>query len=213
MGELGSVAPVRSTRVVRGLAWIFFGVSVLVPITAVVWRVTEWFHPPLPVLGMVPDFTLVDQHQKVLAASDLVGTVWVANFVFTRCRGICPALTQQMAQFARHCGAARNIRLVSFSVDPRHDTPEELSRYAVSRGAVDPRWSFVTGDIHAVRDLVVRGFRLTLEEQASSDDEPIVHSDRFVLVDRRRQIRGYYHGLDSKALERLCTDVGWLLRE
>lgn len=213
MSERSSVVRTRSTRLQRGIALVFFAVCVIVPVTAALWRVAEWWRPPLPVLGSVPDFALTDHEHRPLAVRDLAGTVWVANFVFTRCRGICPALTQQMAQFARRCGVARDIRLVSFSVDPLHDTPEELQRYAASRGAVDPRWSFVTGDVDAIRHLVTRGFRLALQEQSSRDDEPIVHSDRFVLVDREGRIRGYYHALDADALEHLCADVGRVLRE
>jgi|DewCreStandDraft_1066081.scaffolds.fasta_scaffold00348_61 protein SCO1/2 len=197
----------------RVLAAVFFAVSVVVPVTVAVRRVAEWMRPAPPVLGQVPDFELTDQDGQSLSSRDLLGTVWVANFIFTRCRGVCPALTQQMQHFLQRCPAARELRVVSVSVDPATDTPPVLRRYAEERGALEPRWSFVTGAPEAVRALVTRGFRLALEEQGGRGDEPIVHSDRFVLVDRNGRIRGYYHGLDSTALDRLCVEAGRVSKE
>ena len=197
----------------RVLALTFFLVSVLVPVAAAVWRIAEWMWPPLPVLGRLPEFSLVSEEGQSFGTSDLRGRPWVANFIFTRCRGVCPALTEHMRAFAARCDEAKQVRLVSFSVDPRHDTPEALRQYARERGAIDPRWTFVTGQRDDLYALITQGFRLAVHEEAGRAEEPIVHSERFVLVDRQLNIRGYYHGLDRDELRRLCTDLGRVVRE
>jgi protein SCO1/2 len=161
---------------------------------------------PLPVLGTVPAFALVDQTGARLASDDLTGGVWVANFVFTRCPDVCPALTARMAQLQGRLGpVAGRVRLVSFSVDPGHDTPEVLRDYAQRAGAREG-WSFVTGPRQAVATLLRDGFRVAFADDGPPT-APITHSDRFVLVDPRLAIRGYYHGSEEADLQRLAHDA------
>jgi protein SCO1/2 len=108
-----------------------------------------------------------------------------------------------------------NVRAVSFTVDPRHDDPETLRRYAERYGADPARWLFATGDYDAVEHLVRDGFRLSIAElpegQRETSPEPITHSDRLVLVDPQLRIRGYYHAIDPEAVARLEHDVAALL--
>lgn len=118
-----------------------------------------------------------------------------------------------MRRFKERCPGARRARVLSVSVDPAHDTPEVLRAYAEQRGAADENWSFVTGDRATVYELVTKGFRLAVQEVGGSPDEPIVHSEKFVLVDGDLQIRGYYSGLDSQSLDRLCGDLRRLARD
>ena len=169
-----------------------------------VWLVLPY--PSLPVLGAVPSFTLVERSGRPVSAADLAGHVWVADFVFTRCPSFCPTLTARMAGLQRTLApAADPVRLVSFSVDPAHDTPEVLLDYARSAGAGDG-WLFVTGPREAVAGLLRDGFKV-----AWADDGPpaslITHSDRFVLVDRALRIRGYYHGTEADDVARLARDA------
>jgi protein SCO1/2 len=103
------------------------------------------------------------------------------------------------------------IRLVSFSVDPEHDTPEVLSEYANRYNADSERWLFLTGTMDAIEKLSVGGFKLALDPTAGTEAEPITHSSRFVLVDREGRIRGYYGNEDPDALDRLISDAKRLL--
>ena len=122
-------------------------------------------------------------------------------------------MTARMAALAKGLPAHPELRFVSFSVDPQHDTPEVLSQYAKRHNAND-RWLFVTGPREQLRDLSVKGFRLALGDQdGASPDHPIVHSTRFVLVDREGKIRRYYDGFDAAAIGRLRTDTIKLLEE
>lgn len=160
----------------------------------------------LPVLGAVPAFALTERSGATVRAEDLVGSVWVAGFIFTRCPGICPALTARMATLQRlETPADDPIRLVSFTVDPAYDTPLVLARYAARAGAGDD-WLFLTGPRDEIALLLHDGFHLAFADDGPEND-PITHSDRLVLVDRARQIRGYYHGTDPEAVARLAADA------
>lgn len=171
------------------------------------------FGPDLPQLGAVPQFSLVTHDGRPLSQADLAGGIWIADFIFTRCGSLCPILSAQMAKLQTELArkGLRSVRLVSFSVDPAHDTPVVLQEYA-QRFRADPnRWLFLTGERAALHTLIGQGFHLAVAERAPdvADDSAdlITHSDRFVLVDRDLQIRGYYHGTDQDALEQLLRDL------
>jgi len=162
--------------------------------------------PSLPVLGAVPSFMLVERSGRAVSAADLAGHVWVADFVFTHCPTFCPLLTERMAGLQKALApAADPVRLVSFSVDPVHDTPEVLLDYARRAGAGDG-WLFVTGPREALAALLRDGFKVAWADDGPPAS-PITHSDRFVLVDRALRIRGYYHGTQPDDVARLARDA------
>jgi protein SCO1/2 len=162
----------------------------------------------LPRIARVPDFSLVERSGGTVTRQDLLGTPWVADFIFTRCQLSCPLMTARMADLGEDLG--RGVRRVSVSVDPEHDTPEVLAEYAETFHAGDD-WLFLTGDPESVQELVVDGFHLGLgravEDSAQQKVEPISHSTRFVLVGPGGWIRGYYDGFDAGALSRLVEDA------
>jgi protein SCO1/2 len=161
---------------------------------------------PLPVLGTVPAFTLTDHSGAAVGSTQLAGGVWIADFIFTRCPDVCPALTARMAKM--QAALPDDVRLVSFSVDPTHDTPEVLRAYASRAGARDG-WLFLTGPRAAMATLLREGFRVAYADDGPPT-APITHSDRFVLIDRELRIRGYYHGDEDDDLARLTEDAAAL---
>lgn len=165
--------------------------------------------PPPPVYGAVPDFTLTDHHGRPLARKDLAGRIWIADFIFTRCAGQCLTVTSHMASLQERLPA--EVRLISFSVDPAHDTPDVLAGYAARAGAGE-RWLFLTGSRDDIFRLSRDGFHLSVEEEGGTPEEPIVHSVRFVLVDRAGGIRGYYDATESDDINWLFLDVAMLLK-
>ena len=173
--------------------------------------------PPgrLPILGEVPAFSLIERTQQPFDHTDLTGSVWVANFIFTHCPGRCPLLSQRMARLQTTL-RPKPVRFLSFSVDPERDTPEVLQVYARRYRADDQRWLFLTGDRTAMYTLIREGFRLGVEALAPNDPrltthEPIVHSNRFVLIDPQRRIRGYYRGDDTESVAQLLQDIETLM--
>lgn len=166
---------------------------------------------PLPVLGSLPAFELVERAGDAIGLDDLRGQVWVADFIFTTCPSFCPRLTRQMASLQADFADVEGIRLVSFSVDPDTDDPARLRAYADTYGADPARWKFVTGRRDAVYALVRDGFRLAVSERTAEEaldgEGPIAHSDRFVLVDHAGRIRGYYRGTDDESVAALRRDA------
>lgn len=165
-------------------------------------------HEPPPVMSPLPSFALVEANGRTVTADDLRGRPWVADFMFTRCGGACPAMTARMAALRRQ--SPEDVVFVSITVDPAHDTPEVLGRYARRAGA-GPGWLFLTGPQDALYRLAIEGFKLGVEEvppeRQPRGDGPFLHSSHFVLVDRKGYVRGYYDSTDEDALVRLRRDL------
>jgi len=182
----------------------------------------------LQVFGTVPPFSLVERSGERVTREDLMGEVWIVNFIYTHCPDTCPLQTANMALLQRDLEDVRNLRLVSITVDPERDIPPVLKEYA-DRYKADPnRWLFLTGEKDAIYRLAQEGFRLSVVDPEQRADRPLfapalvfahhgetekqfIHSSRFVLVDRQAQIRGYYQSTDDDALQRLRRDVRILL--
>ena len=158
-------------------------------------------------LGQAPEFQLTAQSGLPFDSKSLAGHVWVANFVFTTCTGPCPMMSSQMHRIQNSTAGSPDIRLVSFTVDPAHDTPQVLSLYAANFQANPQRWFFLTGEPARLDDIAFRSFHL------NHVDGSLVHSTRFVLVDREGRIRGYYSSEDDGFMKRLLSDVKRLDRE
>jgi protein SCO1 len=192
----------------RGVLWGLLIATLLVVIAASLQRLRR--PEPPPVLGHVPEFTLVNRDGRPLSRKDLAGSPWIADFIFTRCPASCPVMTARMARLGRELPRDSAARLVSFSVDPEHDTPEVLQRYAASFKA-PARWLFLTGDGRQIYRLSKEGFKLGVDAspQASGAEtaEPILHSTRFVLVDGEGRIRGYYDAFDEESMQGLMRDL------
>lgn len=178
----------------------------------VIWTLRARVPPPPPVLGTVPAFELTDQDGRSFGSADLAGRVWVASFIFTRCETVCPAITRQMARVQdRTRNLEPAVHLVSFSVDPEHDTPARLAAYARAHRASPRMWTFLTGPSDAVRETVEKGLRVSIGKDAA-DPSPagISHGTHLVLVDGAARIRGYYDPAEADALDRLVRDAALL---
>lgn len=163
--------------------------------------------PDLPTLGAVPAFALTDQNGAAFeSAAKLDGQVWVANFMFTTCPGPCPRMSSQMHEVQKAL-EAEGIKLVSMTVDPAHDTPAVLLEYGQRFKASPGVWHFLTGSREDLNRLSRDVFKLGVV------DGTLEHSTRFVLVDRRSQIRGYYLTSEPEAIPQVIEDARVLLRE
>lgn len=188
--------------------------SITVLLVVVSWWAVAEAEEPLPGYGTVPAFSLTDQDGQSFSSESLHGQVWVVDFIFTRCAGQCPMMTMQMSRLVRAFEAEPAVHFVSISIDPEHDTPEVLGRYARAGGvAADGRWVFLTGSREAVWRLCQEGFRLALAEDPANADEPITHSVRLVLVDQDGRVRGFYDATDAAAAQHLQRDARRLLKE
>lgn len=192
----------------RALLWGALVAALLAIVAAALVERLRRPEPP-PVLGAVPGFALRDQAGREVTLRGLAGHPWIADFVFTRCEMSCPLITERLAKLDRELPASPPLRLVSVTVDPAHDRPEVLARYARQHGA-SPRWLFLTGEPDAVYSLVRQGFKLGVDVppgDAANAAEAVTHSNRFVLVDGKGRIRGYYDAFDGEAVARLKRDL------
>jgi len=168
-------------------------------------------HPPPELFGRVPAFSLVNRDGGRVGLADLEGAPWVADFIFTRCGISCPRMTAIMVRLGETLPEKTWVHWVSFSVDPEYDTPEVLQAWAESFGVTDERWLFLTGDRGKIYPLMIEGFKLGVDASPppgmASEEEPILHSTRRVLVDGQGEIRGYYDGFHSEDFERLLRDL------
>ena len=163
----------------------------------------------LPVIRAVPDFTLTDQEGNTVTKNDLRGKIWIADFIFTRCKGPCPLMTARMLEMQRALVKAPEIKLVSVTVDPEYDTPEVLKAYATENKADPDRWKFLTGDKAVIEKLVTEGF---MQHLAEENGEP-VHGTMFLVVDGNGMVRSARMLEDPELIPRILTDTGNLMRE
>lgn len=160
--------------------------------------------PPLEVIGTVPAFALTAQTgQPFDSSKELAGRIWVADFIFTNCKGPCPRMTSQMRRIQ---AAVPDVRLVSFTLDPERDTPAVLEAYAKLHQAASGWW-FLTGsqaDLHKLkREVFLLG----------NVDGELNHSTRFVLVDGQSRIRAYYDTSEPDSIKRAVADIERLRKE
>jgi cytochrome oxidase Cu insertion factor (SCO1/SenC/PrrC family) len=166
------------------------------------------------VMRSVPEFALTERSGRPVSLADLRGKIWIADFIYAQCTDTCPLQTAEMAKLQEFWTKDADLRLVSISVDPEKDTPQILARYAKRFHADSQRWLFLTGDKKQIVRLVEDGFHLPAASAVTRQGAPIViHSPRFMLVDRDAQIRGAYDSGDRLSMQQLKADVASLLNQ
>ncbi len=166
------------------------------------YRTTPDPSPQLPTIGEVPEFSLLTQDSISFTKQNLLGHITIGDFIFTSCGGPCPLMTAKMQELQEQFPNT-NIKLLSFSVDPEYDTPGILKEYAEKFHAKQDKWTFLTGDRKSIYSLARYGFHLTVEDEENA----ILHSTKFILIDDKATIRGYYDYEDTTAMRRLIHDV------
>jgi protein SCO1/2 len=174
-------------------------------------------HPFDPETGVVSpepvrDWEYVDQSKRPFGTDDLRGKVYVADFFFTSCPTICPKVKSQMLRLEERFGDHPDFQLVSFTVDPKRDTPEKMTEYAAKLGIEDmDRWRFIHGDRFEIYDLDED--YLSIATENSSAPGGFDHSGYIVLVDREGYVRAYASGLVEEEVNHLMEDIEKLLQQ
>ncbi|MEW6306381.1 MAG: SCO family protein [Verrucomicrobiota bacterium] len=199
VGAADKTAPDVMQSTSRHLNWTVWGglvLTVLVIAAAFISSRLQSGSSRLPVLWQVQDFSLTNQSGAVVSLSDLRGSVWVADIIFTRCPGPCAFMTKRMAELQGALPPDSPVKLVSLTTDPEFDSPKVLQDYARRFGARDERWQFLTGTKQAIFDLAVRDLKLALQElppdKRTVPNDLFLHSTRFVLVDKQGRVRGVF---------------------
>lgn len=155
----------------------------------------------------IPAFELINQDGDTIRKEDFLGKLYVADFFFTRCPGICPKMTENMKRIQDAFLFDDGVLLISHSVTPQQDSVSVLQRYAIEKGAVSGKWHLVTGDRELIYTLGRKAYfveeDLGLEKKASD----FIHTENFILIDGDGHIRGIYNGLNSTAVQQLIKDI------
>lgn len=214
MSETSTLAPIRAPSSWRALAWK--ATLILIPLLTAAGlfflrqaQVKRLSSHELPKIGIVPAFQLIDHNGESYGSHQLLGRIWIADFIYSTCPGPCPMISTRMAELQKPLRDT-NVTLISFTVDPEHDTPAVLRGYAAKLKAEAGRWHFLTGDRKSIYRLSRDGFKLATDEGGTAGP---IHSTRMVLVDRSGMIRGYYDATEADAVTRLLADTNHLLRE
>jgi len=160
----------------------------------------------------IADFNLTNQNGKTITQNDYKDKIYVADFFFTTCQTICPIMTDHMYQIQKEIINDQDIMLLSHSVTPKIDSVEQLKRYAKLKGVNDTKWNLVTGDKKQIYKLARKSY-LAVKTDGNGDQYDMIHTENFMLIDKKRQIRGFYDGTNPKAIDELLADISILKKE
>jgi len=161
----------------------------------------------------IPAFEMINQEGKTITNKDFEGKIYVADFFFTTCGSICPVMTNNLVKVQNEFMNDKNIKILSFTVNPETDSVQILREYAKKYGALNDKWTFCTGAKNKIYKLAQRGFLLVPPDVDVNDSSQFIHDERFNLVDAKGRIRGTYSGTDSIEVQQLIEDIKTLLDE
>ena len=154
----------------------------------------------------VPPFSFVNQNGEVITEEYYKNKIYVVDYFFTTCLGPCPQMSEGMQYLQKMLKQVDDVKLLSHTVDPSHDTVNVLKEYAELYDADPNYWNLVTGSKTELYKQAREGYFLVATVGDGSDTD-FIHSQKFVLVDREGVIRGYYDGTDGQELKRLITEI------
>jgi len=160
----------------------------------------------------VASFTLINQNGETITESDFKDKIYIADFFFTRCQTICPVMTGNMADLQEYFKDDKEIKFLSHSVTPIMDSVPILRAYATKKGVIDGKWEITTGDKKHIYDLARKSYFAVLDE-GDGGDQDFIHTEQFILVDKKKQIRGFYDGTDKNEMKRIIKDIEILKNE
>jgi protein SCO1/2 len=154
----------------------------------------------------IADFSLTNQNGKIITQDNYKDKIYVANFFFTTCQTICPIMTKNMYEVQKRTITDNDIMLLSHTVTPEIDTVAQLKRYADEKGVNASKWNLVTGDKKQIYELARKSY-LAVKDNGDGGPFDMIHTENFILVDKARQIRGFYDGTNPEEIDRLMEDI------
>ena len=160
----------------------------------------------------IKDFSLVNQNGEKVTNEDYRDKIYIADFFFTTCQGICPIMKENMIILQDEYKDDDQVYLLSHTVTPEIDTKEVLKKYSLEKGVIDSKWNLVTGDKKQIYNLARKSY-LVAEDIEESELFEMIHTENFVLVDPERRIRGFYDGTDQESMNAMIYDIKVLKKE
>jgi protein SCO1/2 len=160
----------------------------------------------------IQPFNLINQDGKIFSDENTGNKIYVADFFFTSCTSACPKMTNNLMLVQSAFANDNNVEIISFTVDPETDTAQRLKWYTNHFNINTNKWNFLTGDKKEIYKLARESFYVSAGDGDGGADD-FIHSDKLVLVDKQKQIRGYYTGTDKNSVEQLIHDIKKLENE
>jgi protein SCO1/2 len=160
----------------------------------------------------IADFELINQNGEIVTQENYKNKIYIADFFFTRCPGICVAMAYNMGELQEFYKTDDDILFLSHSVTPVMDSVSVLRAYADKKGVIDSKWNVTTGSKKHIYELARKSYFAVLD-QGNGDENDFIHTENFILVDKERRIRGSYDGTDKTEMERLKKDITLLKEE
>ena len=160
----------------------------------------------------IADFSLINQNGDTISQKDYEDKIYVADFFFTTCQTICPIMTDHMKEIQDKLIEDNDILLLSHSVTPAIDSVAQLKKYALQKGVNDKKWNLVTGDKKQIYELARKSY-LAVKTDGDGGPYDMIHTENFMLIDKKKQIRGFYDGTNPDDIDRLIEDISVLKEE
>ena len=154
----------------------------------------------------IADFSLTNQNGEIITQDHYKGKIYVADFFFTTCQTICPIMTKNMHEVQKKFIADNEVMMLSHTVTPDIDTVAQLKRYANEKGVDARKWNLVTGDKKQIYNLARKSY-MAVKDDGDGGAFDMIHTENFMLIDKKRQIRGYYDGTNLEEIDRLIADI------
>ena len=154
----------------------------------------------------IADFSLINQNGDTITQEFYENKIYVADFFFTTCQTICPIMTDHMYDIQKQTISDPEVLLLSHSVTPEVDNVAQLKRYAKKKLVNSSKWNLVTGNKKQIYELARKSY-LAVKNAGNGGPFDMIHTENFMLIDKKRQIRGFYDGTDSEEIERLLEDI------
>lgn len=164
----------------------------------------------------IQDFAFVNQYGESFTQANIKNKVYVVDYFFTTCGSICPIMTGQMKRVQAAYLNENDFLILSHTVWPEVDTVEQLLRYAKDKAVIRNKWHLLTGDKEKLYELARKSYfvlKPTEAEDVGDGNSDFIHTNNFVLIDKKRRIRGYYDGTDSLEVSNLIRDIQVLLEQ
>ena len=154
----------------------------------------------------IADFSLLNQNGDTITQENYRDKIYVADFFFTTCPTICPIMTANLVEVQAALANDPEVLLLSHSVTPEIDSVAQLKKYAMEKGVNDAKWNLVTGDKKQIYELARKSY-LAVQEDGDGGPFDMIHTENFILVDKKRRIRGFYDGTKEEEMDRLLSDI------
>jgi len=176
----------------------------------VVSKMVEGRAVPDTVYNTVPDFKTVNQYGDSISNKSLNGNIYIADFFFTTCPSICPIMHRNMLNVYNEFKSTGGIKIISYTIDPKHDSVAVMKKYADKLGVTGNTWWFLQGKKDSIYKLSQNYLVRKPKEDAK---ELFIHDGSFLIVDKQKRVRGAYDGTDPKQVEQMIADVKELQQE